>query len=320
MKLNLNRTFQTLLISLFLFAVPGLAIAQEAEGQAAPVEPAAPQAENTVVEAAAPQTENAAAAAAPQTENAAAAAAPQTENSAAVAAPQTEADNQGAVSAQPEYVQEEIQSDNKVYTAKDNFGGWKFGADIMFGAGRCDEKTCLGQPDEQDFDEKMTGFVAKLQLQLSYLWGKNVFFGPVLTAFGGYPALVGGDLRLRLVIPLGKGKRDAVSASAGWGGQLRFKMVNEWITYANPYDKPDVSYIKTGEPHDLFKYSYMYVPLEMRYEHVFDNRFVLGVVVQYNITFNYRAYSEAIEGKDLGFKYISVLDMIGGGIHLGYKF
>ena len=263
MKVNLNHVFHTLLTSLFLSAIPGLAFAQES------AEPTA---------------------------------------NAEVAAPQSEAK------------EDSIQNKTKVYTAKDNFGGWKFGADIMFGAGRCDDKLCLGQPDGQDYNEKRTDFVAKLQLQLSYLWGENVFFGPVLTAFGGYPSFVGGDLRLRLVIPLGKNKKDAISESAGWGGQLRFKMENESLYYDNPQEIPDASYIKTGEPHDLFKYSYMYVPIEMRYEHVFDNRFVLGLVVQYNLTFSYREYIASQWDTEPRFKYISVLDMIGGGIHLGYKF
>ena len=186
---------------------------------------------------------------------------------------------------QPDIQDTDSEKEIKFYTAKDNFGGWKFGADILFGKGRCDDKLCIGHSDEYNHAE--TSFAIKGQFQISYLWGKNVFFGPVLTGFAGYPSFVGGDIRLKLVIPIGKHHKDAVSASAGWGAQWRFNIIPE--TYWD-YQYMDRKHLHEGYANDLIEYGYNYIPIEMTYEHVFDNRFILGVSAQLNITLSCRYY------------------------------
>ena len=206
----------------------------------------------------------------------------------------------------------------KNYTAKDNFGGWKFGADLLFGKGRCDDRLCLGHGG--DTDGQATLFAVKGQFQISYMWGENVFFGPVITGFAGYPSIVGGDIRLKLVIPVGRSNKDAVSASAGWGAQWREKIIPETVWDEQYVER---NHMHDGYANDLVEYGYNYIPIEMTYEHVFDNRFILGVSAQLNITISARYYVLPYDlsyNQDLGYKYIPVLDMLGLGVHLGYKF
>lgn len=217
--------------------------------------------------------------------------------------------------AQDEVVQDTPEEMPKNFTAKDNFGGWKFGADILFGKGRCDDKMCLGQPDGQHWNRESTSFAVKMQLQLSYLWGENVFFGPVLTAFGGYPSFVGGDIRLKLVIPVGKHKNDAVSASAGWGMQIREKLLSE--DFFDSY-KTEHPHMKADLPSDIYEYGYSYIPIELTYEHIFDNRFIIGASAQLNIAIISRYY--ILMGDDVGYIHIPAMDMLGLGVHMGYKF
>ena len=60
-------------------------------------------------------------------------------------------------------VESDVRSIRTPRTAKDNFGGLRVGADLMFGVGRCDDKLCIGQPEE-DWDQEILHFCTSVQL------------------------------------------------------------------------------------------------------------------------------------------------------------
>ena len=241
---------------------------------------------------------------------------------------------------QTEISQDELNETPKIFTAKDNFGGWKFGADLLLGAyfythtaGKdpdADKNLLFEEPDNS---ERAT-INAIVQVQASYLWGNNVFFGPVLNVSTGLPIVFAADLRLRLLIPLGSHKRDAVSASAGWGIALPIVGVGE----ENILIDSGLNHSKTRDYNGSID-SLMYFPIEMTYEHVFDNRFVLGASIQLNINKRDRYYYtkennpnyvQSNENSEENPKYIinfehdhlmvPVIGALSAGVHLGYKF
>ena len=102
-----------------------------------------------------------------------------------------------------------------IRTTKDNFGGLRLGGNIMFGFGRCDDKTCFGQPDEQDWNAKNTTWATMLQFEIGYLWGNEMFAGPVLNLHTGFPDLFGGDVRIMAIMPFSY--NNAVTMGVGVG-------------------------------------------------------------------------------------------------------
>ena len=243
------------------------------------------------------------------------------------------ADSTDAVHSQNEVSEDVSVEQPRIYTAKDNFGGWKFGAEILVGATQyvTDENNGsidLHRSDPDNNNDYMIN--GTLQLQLSYLWGKNVFVGPVLNVMTGWPMLFAGDIRIRLLIPLGQFKKDAVSASAGWGASI----MSFYGGDENLVVSPLAEYPKLKEYNDLEHL--MYFPIEFTYEHVFDNRFILGASAQLIINYQFREYYSRSENPDYngsnGYsdKYnikfyngqlaVTNLNSYVIGIHLGYKF
>ena len=91
-------------------------------------------------------------------------------------------------------------SSSHVYSKQDNFGGWRLGGDILFGTGRCDDKGCIGHP-EDDFDQKNYSLSVMLQFEAGYFWGENVFFGPVVDVSIGMPMFTNVDIRYKIIFP-----------------------------------------------------------------------------------------------------------------------
>ncbi len=222
-------------------------------------------------------------------------------------------------------VQNEERSFRAPRTAKDNFGGLRLGADLMFGVGRCDDKLCIGQP-EDDWDQENIHFSTSLQLGVGYLWGNDAFVGPELNVHGGYPFLIGGDVRVRLVLPVNY--NNAFTMSAGWGLVWRMKILDKFGHYI-PVDEdssPDDDRMA-----DIIRN--MYIPVQVGFEHVFDNGFVLGVTLEARMTFNSETnvlgvrrrlfdsadsiqYSHMAEEEHAHLTF----GMAGAGVHLGYAF
>ena len=220
-------------------------------------------------------------------------------------------------------VQNEERSFRTPRTAKDNFGGLRLGADLMFGVGRCDDKLCIGQPEE-DWDQENVHFSTSLQLGVGYLWGNDAFVGPELNVHGGYPFLVGGDVRVRLVLPVNY--NNAFTMSAGWGLVWRMKILDKFGHYI-PVDEdssPDDDRMA-----DIIRN--MYIPVQVGFEHVVDNGFVLGVTLEARMTFNsetnvlgvrrrlfdsYTQYTHMAEEEHAHLTF----GMAGAGVHLGYAF
>ena len=210
---------------------------------------------------------------------------------------------------------EESQIVKEHRTAKDNFGAIRFGGDLMFGAGRCDDKMCLGQEYGQDWNQENTAFAFSLQLEAGYLWGNKAFVGPVVTLHTGYPQFVGADLRIKLVMPLND--NNGITMSAGWGYGFRPRM-KPGFQYGN--------YSKNDAVIDLL--NGMYVPISIGFEHVLDNGLTFGITVEYRMAFNQREintrpnseYPILVDYNYVEYRIDPVLGFIGGGIHLGYKF
>ena len=218
-------------------------------------------------------------------------------------------------------VQNEVRSFRLPRTAKDNFGGLRLGADLMFGVGRCDDKRCIGQPD--DADQENIHFATSLQLGVGYLWGNEVFVGPELNVHGGYPFLVGGDVRVRLVMPVNY--NNAFTMSAGWGLVWHMKILDKFGHYIMVGENSSATDDRMA---DIIRN--MYIPVQVGFDHVFDNGFVLGVTLECRMTFNSETNVLAYRERGLvGYNYILQAEeehahltfgMAGIGIHLGYAF
>ena len=197
----------------------------------------------------------------------------------------------------------------QVNQKKDNFGGLRLGANLTFGGGAFDYIDSYK-------------FAALLQLETGYLWGNHVFVGPVINFSIGFPMLLNGDIRLRMIIPVSES--NAISWSAGWGmfGHIAYDVDEEKIfNPSNFHGNCDEKEVKAV--------NYMYIPIQIGFEHVFDNRFILGATAQINLALynqRYDYYSTHEKYMDyyarIGREY-KVKVMVGtftAGIHLGYKF
>ncbi len=240
------------------------------------------------------------------------------------------ADNSGDVTYQPRVietaeqaedaaVEEVAQSHRLPRTAKDNFGGFRFGGDIMAGVGRCDDKNCLGQSDD-DWDKENMHVAGALQIGLGYLWGNEVFAGPELNISGGYPFLGAGDIRIRLVMPVNY--NNAITMSAGWGMTYRFKILDKFGHYIVVDDN---AHPTDDEMPDIIRN--MYIPVQVGYEHAFDNGFIFGVTLEARMTFNSetnvlgtKEERRIMQGRALEEHPHLTFGMATAGFHMGYAF
>ena len=215
-------------------------------------------------------------------------------------------------------VEENVEAPRLPRTAKDNFGGFRLGGDIMAGIGRCDSN-CIGSSDDhkQDVNLHVAG---ALQINLGYVWGNDAFVGPELNLGGGYPFWGTGDVRIRLVLPINY--NNAISMSAGWGVTFRADINDKYGHYVvigdneNPGDKL---------MNDFYKY--MYIPVQVGYEHAFDNGFILGVTLEARMAFNSetnvlgtKEERKTMQGRAIEENLHMTFGMATAGIHMGYAF
>lgn len=243
------------------------------------------------------------------------------------------ADKMDTMNLQDESTEDEPVVKPKIYTTKDNFGGWNLGAEILFGATNYVTNENGGSIDLHYSDPDNSNnfiFNTTLQLQVSYLWGNNVFVGPVLNVITGWPMLFAADIRIRLLIPLGQYKKNAVSANAGWGVSITSFIGGD----ENLIVLPSSDYSKLNKHNDIDHL--MYFPIEFTYEHVFDNRFILGASIQFIINYQFREYYSRSEKNNIignenyydkykikfydGELAVPTMNSFVAGIHMGYKF
>ena len=176
-----------------------------------------------------------------------------------------------------------------VYTKEDNFGGFRFVGNVSLGAGRCDDYAfCSGH--EMEINEEHYNVAGLLQAEFGFFWGRRVYFGPTLSISVGYPMFVNGAINIKMYVPFAD--NNAVSLSAGFGGTFH------------------VGYVNTEYHDDDNELNYMYVPIQLGYEHVFDSRFILGASLQANIAFSHKENGSNDP----------ILGILAAGVNLGYKF
>ena len=218
---------------------------------------------------------------------------------------------------------EEIQVVKNHRTAKDNFGGWFFGGEILGGL-------LLGpyplddSSESEDDDKEVVSFswpiLTEILLNTGYLWGENVFVGPTFNVTVGFSLLVSVDLRVRVVVPFTNA--DAIALSAGYGFHPCNFSASESTMKTVPLetDVPDDS--NSTEIIQL-----MYLPVSLGYEHVFDSGFVIGASIDMRISFcvHKTRYRRPFNGSMWYFgeereKVVPYVSAIMAGLHLGYKF
>ena len=184
-------------------------------------------------------------------------------------------------------------------TAHDNFGGFQIGATLLAGVGRCDDKIICNE-DERDWNKYTIDSLANLQLELAYLWGEDVLFGVSLNTYYIFPLLLGADVRFKMVFALTPNDGITMSSGVGVGAHGNYDLV----CYRGNCDVGETEY---GVPH------YLYMPMQIGYDHVFDNGFLLGVSLETHMAFN--NVTKCGERR-----VMPALGFAGGGIHLGYIF
>ena len=240
------------------------------------------------------------------------------------------ADNSGDVTYQPRViesaetteeaaVEEVAESPRLPRTAKDNFGGFRLGGDIMFGVGRCDEKNCIGYNDDHKTEDN-THVAGALRIGLGYLWGNEAFVGPELNIGTGYPFWATGDVRIRLTLPVNY--NNGITMSAGWGVAYRLRINDKFGHYIVVGDNEHPSDKLMSE-----FYEHMYIPVQVGFEHVFNNGFVFGVTLEARMTFNSETnvLGSSEERKFMHGRAIEehphmTFGMATAGLHMGYAF
>ena len=169
---------------------------------------------------------------------------------------------------------------------QDRFSGFQLGVDLLLGAGRCDDKMCTYHDDE--YNSENTQFLFNGGIKLGYLWGKEVLVGPELNAHYNQPWYAGGDLRVKTLIPMNS--YSGITASIGFGFQY----------------------------HGIISECPYYIPIQVGYDFVKSNGFVIGISLETQIAFSEETDYKPNGKEDKTVK--PVLGFAGGGLHLGYIF
>ena len=219
-------------------------------------------------------------------------------------------------------------------TAKDNFAGWRFAADLFIGTGRIREYDAYGGAHYPLGEEpKYYWYPAGgLLLEIGHLWGNQAFVGPTLNVTLGFPHIIGADLRIKGAIALTSA--DAITMSVGYGVAWNDDAVTEYTpmevlaedTIPND-DKAIDDFIRM-----------MYVPVSVGYEHVYNNGFILGASIEMRVGFKvkethyyYRSTSSNLEEwykeRHVNWKdevkregVVPIVSTATVGLRLGYKF
>ena len=227
-------------------------------------------------------------------------------------------------------LQIEPQDDKQPKTAKDNFAGWRFGADLFIGAAPIPEYDVYGGAHYPLRHKRQYVWypAGGLLLEIGHLWGNQVFVGPTLNITLGYPYIAGADLRVKSAIAITTA--DAITVSIGYGmawgdiGKTDYTAVEISREDSTPHDK---------ELDDIIRA--MYLPVSMGFEHVYNNGFVLGASVEMRVSFkvketHYYYYDRSNPNAPEDYenwkddvkrnKVVPIVGMVTAGLHLGYKF
>ncbi len=195
----------------------------------------------------------------------------------------------------------------QVNQISETFGGWRMGGNLMFGTGPFDH-----------VDNYVFGGL--LQYEAGYLWGNHVvFLGPVVNLGFGFPMLLNADIRLKMVFPVSES--NALSFSAGFGG------AGNCIYSAPKAEKRVNSKFRGNSEEENEAIKFMYIPIQIGFEHVFDNSLILGAAAQINLAFynqRYEYYSSSSysleEQRGSEYKVKAMVGTFAVGIHVGYKY
>lgn len=220
----------------------------------------------------------------------------------------------------------EMEVVRRTRTAKDNFGGWFFGAEIIGGA-------LLDPYDSEylsDYDDGVDTFkwpgLTEILLNTGYLWGEHVFVGPTLNVMGGFAIWLSVDLRVRLVVPFTNADAFALNVGYGFTPFNYSEPRNTYKRVVHEIDIPDDS-----DSNDIIEM--MYLPISLGYEHVFKSGFVIGASVEMRMSFSVHSlrYIQPLYDENNTFhgmfyngikreKVVPYVSAMMGGLHLGYKF
>ena len=215
----------------------------------------------------------------------------------------------------------------KPRTVQDNFGGWFLGGDVVLGAYHfIDVYRANALTSELVLDEGWW-VAGGVMFGFGHLWGSQVFVGPVINATLTNP-YVSIDVRVKVAVPFTH--QDAVSLFVGYGiGVINDERGSETRMIQTVDKQYDDEYVDK-------RIKGMFLPIQVAYEHVFNNGFVLGALLETRINFqvdelHYYHLTNEIYNKYEGRLYyhsdglkrdkvVPFVDTLFMGIHLGYKF
>ena len=180
-----------------------------------------------------------------------------------------------------------------------HFRGFQIAGSLLFGLGRCDDKMMCNE-DERDWNKYETGYLTAAQIELAYLWGNDVLLGISVNGYYIVPFLGGADVRMKTVFALTPNDGITMSAGVGVGDHGNYDLeCRNGVC--------DVGETKSMAPH------FFYIPIEIGYDHVFNNGFLLGFSIEAHMAFN-----NVTRGDET--KVEPALGFAGSGIRLGYAF
>lgn len=195
-------------------------------------------------------------------------------------------------------VQVDISVDTQAISLN-HFRGFQIAGSLLGGLGRCDDKMMCNE-DERDWNKYEIGSLTSAQIELAYLWGNDVLFGISTNVYYIIPFLIGGDVRLKMVFALTPNDGITMSAGMGFGAHGNYDLECR-------HGVCDVGETEYDALH------YFYIPVQLGYDHVFDNGFLLGVSLEAHMAFNYVT-------KCGDSRIRPALGFAGGGVRLGYVF
>ena len=213
-------------------------------------------------------------------------------------------------------------------TKQDNFAGLQLGGVAFLGSAPIEEYNAYGgahyPPGE--VRKKIWYPAFGILMSASYLWGETLFIGPELNLTFGFPFRYGADLRVKGALPMTAS--DAMTLNFGLGFDANGLAQTEYTEMRILEGTP----VPSDNDLDDFIRS-IYLPVAIGYDHVFDNGFVLGVLLEMRVAFKVKEthyYYMDNEQDDLTQArwddnvkkdgVVPMLDAVLAGVHLGYKF
>lgn len=210
-------------------------------------------------------------------------------------------------------------------TTRDNIGGANLGVQILLGTSPYDPM------DEIDESAKVWWFLSgAAELDFSYLFGEDVFIGPRVSVSINSPYLLSFDMSVKTAVPISR--QDAFTTSLGLGYSLTSFLAGTFSPWSEiiavKYISPNKEFEDDTVPGDVYG---LYFPIQVGYEHVFENGFTLGATVEMKVGFksNTIRYFSVMNTPETGaFMYYRgdrdklglTVNFIGAGVYLGYSF